>query len=177
MMRKTANVLWTTLMVGAWIGAGVATAAGPTMPTEKNFLMKAAGGQMAEIALGKMATERAESEKVKQFGSRMVEDHQKAKQEVTQLASQAGVELPASIPAMHKEKAQQLSQLSGKEFDRAYIKDMLRDHMKDVVEFEHSAMELKDPKVKQWASATLPVLKEHLQMVKSLASDLGIASQ
>ena len=121
-----------------------------------------------------MATERGESEKVKQFAQRMIEDHQKASTEAKQLASQEGSELPADMPGMHKEKAQQFSQLSGKEFDRAYINYMLREHMKDVTEFEHSAKELKNPRMQQWTSATLSVLKEHLKIVKSIAGDLGI---
>jgi putative membrane protein len=160
----------------ALVTAGVGMTAEQKTVTqkEKAFLTKVAAGQKAEIALGQMATERAESEKVKQFAHRMIEDHQKASKEVKQLASQEGAELPADMPAMQKKKAQQLSQLSGKEFDRAYINYMLQDHTKDVTEFEHSAKEIKDPHVQQWASATLPVLREHLKIAKNIADDLGI---
>lgn len=174
MIRKMAHMFWMALVVGACVGGSVATAADTNTPKEKLFLMKAAGAQKAEIALGQMATERGESDKVKQFGQRMIDDHQKAGKEVKQLASQEGVELPVEIPAMQKEKAKKFSQLSGKEFDRAYIRYMLHDHMKDVTEFEHSAKELKDAQVQQWASATLPVLKEHLKIAKNIADDLGI---
>ena len=60
------------------------------------------------------------------------------------------------------------------EFDRAYIAYMLRDHTKDMKEFEEGARTLTDPEVKQWASSALPVLKEHLQKAQTIASSLGI---
>jgi putative membrane protein len=141
---------------------------------DKQFLAKAAGGQKAEMALGELATKRGASEKVKDFGHRMIEDHRKASQEVTQLASKEHIDLPADMPVMHKEKAEHFAQLSGEEFDRAYMTYMVQDHMKDVKDFEQSAKELKNPRIQQWASGALPVLKEHLNLAKTIAENLGI---
>jgi len=145
-------------------------------PTVESFLMKAAEGQQAEILLGKLAGERAGDDQVKQFATKMIEDHQKAKQEVQQIAMKDNVQLPSQLNERHKQKQEQLSQLSGKDFDRAYIQYMLRDHSKEVKEFEQSAQTLQDQDVKQWASGALPVLKEHLQHAKTIASALGIPS-
>ena len=163
--------------MGGWIGAGLVTAADTNMPKDQSFLIEAAAAQKSEIALGRMAAERAESDKVKQFGRRMIEDHQRAGKEVTQLAPQNAIEPAEDIPTVHKDKAQQLSQLSGKEFDRAYITYMLKDHMNDVLQFEQSTKDLRNPQVQQWASATLPVLKEHLKIAKNIADELGIGTK
>lgn len=67
------------VFLGICLGISAAEAAkqGAPMQKEKSFLMTAAEGQQAEIALGRMAMERAESEKVKQFAQRMIEDHTK----------------------------------------------------------------------------------------------------
>jgi len=143
-------------------------------PTAESFLKKAAEGQQAEIALGRLAGERAGDDQVKQFATKMVEDHQKAKQEVQQIASKENAQLPSQLSERHKQKQEQLSQLSGKEFDRAYIQYMLRDHARAVKEFERGAQALPGQEVKQWASGALPVLKEHLQHAKTIASSLGI---
>jgi putative membrane protein len=176
-MRTTATILWIALMGAAAIVAGIAPAAETTMPKDQVFLMEAAASQKAEIALGQMAIERGKNDRVKQFGRRMIEDHQKAGREVKQLASQAALEPAADPPTVHKDKAQHIAQLSGKEFDRTYIGYMLKDHIKDVTEFERGAKELKNARVQQWASATLPVLKEHLKMAKNIADELGIGSK
>src|SRR3569832_1104941 len=68
--------------------------AAPDVPpkTTEAFLQKAAAGQQQEIDLGQLATQKAESDEVKQFGARMVTDHQKARQAVQQLARKGGLQ-------------------------------------------------------------------------------------
>lgn len=80
------------------------------------------------------------------------------------------------ISDKQKQKQQELSQLLGKDFDRAYIQYMLQDHKKEVNEFEQNGLQLQDKDVKQWASGTLPVLKQHLQQAQTIASSIGIDS-
>ena len=41
---------------------------------------------MAEVELGKLATQKASSEDVKKFGQRMVDDHTKANDQLKQIA-------------------------------------------------------------------------------------------
>lgn len=139
----------------------------------ESFLKKAAQGQQAEIALGHMATQRAADPEVKKFGAKMMLDHQKASEEVQQLAAKEGVQLPKQMNEQQKEKQQQLSKLSGREFDLAYIQYMLKDHKKEVKQFEQSAQQLQDPEVKQWASSALPILKQHLEQANTVAMSLG----
>lgn len=58
-----------------------------------------------------------------------------------------------------KHKPHELSQLSGKEFDRSCMEYILRDHVNEVYEFKLSTQMVQDPQVKQWAAGTLPVLE------------------
>ena len=145
-----------------------------TAPKPDAFLSKAAEGQQAEIMLGQLAVQRASSNQVKQFGTQMIEDHKKASLEIQKLSAKEGLHISTRPSDTHQEATARLSQLGGKDFDRAYIDYMLRDHTKDVKEFEQDAMRLTDPEIKQWASSALPVLKEHLQKAQSIASSLGI---
>ncbi|MCC2641763.1 MAG: putative outer membrane protein-like protein [Nitrospira sp.] len=163
-----------TFLLALCLGTSAAEAGKQGAPMQKDagFLMTAAAAQKAEIALSQIAAERAESEKVKQFAHRMIEDHTKASQEVSQLALTTGITLPEELSAKQQKAAGNFSQLSGAEFDRAYIKHEMSDHKKNVAEFSAQAKTLKDPQIRQWASATLPVLKEHLMIAKGLAADL-----
>jgi putative membrane protein len=153
---------------------GVQSVKEDTKSSAQSFIEKAAEGQQVEIILGQLAAERAGDEQVKQFGALMAEDHQKANQEIEQLASKEGVQLPMHLTGKHKNKKEKISQLSGKEFDRAYMTYMLRDHAKDVQEFERGVHALKNPQIQQWAEGTLPVLKQHLQKARQIASSIGI---
>jgi putative membrane protein len=143
---------------------------------KKGFLEKAAQGQQAEMALGKLATQKASSEQVKQFGERMMADHLKANREVHELGLKEGISIPLQMSERQKQKEQELMRLSGKEFDRSYIGYMLHDHVKDVHEFKESAQTVQDPQVKQWAMRTLPILEGHLKQAQSVASAIGASA-
>jgi putative membrane protein len=52
-------------------------------------------------------------------------------------------------------------------FDKDYMAAMVKDHEKDVAEFEKEAKDGSDPDVKAWASKTLPTLKKHLELAKA----------
>ncbi|HUN87344.1 MAG TPA: DUF4142 domain-containing protein [Terriglobales bacterium] len=134
--------------------------------SDKAFMDKAAQGGMAEIELGQLATQKGRSEQVKQFGQKMVDDHTKANDQLKQVASQEGVTLPTGLDAKDEATKDKLSKLSGTQFDKAYMKDMVNDHKEDVAEFQKEAQNGKDPAVKNFAQQTLPVLEEHLQMAQ-----------
>src|SRR5262245_38539158 len=53
---------------------------------DSSFVMKTAQANMAEVELGKMATEKAMRDEVKKFGQMMVDDHTKAGDELKMIA-------------------------------------------------------------------------------------------
>lgn len=135
---------------------------------DRKFVEFAGQAGLAEVAAGQLAQQKAANEQVKQFGARMVQDHTKANDELKQLAGGKGVNLPTEPDRKHRHEADKLQKLSGAEFDRAFMKQMVEDHKKVVSEFEKHAKDAKDADVKAFASKTLPALREHLQMAQSL---------
>lgn len=135
---------------------------------DQSFVKKAAAGGMAEVELGKLATEKASNDDVKKFGQRMVDDHGKANDQLKQLANQKGISVPSDLEAKDKALKDRLSKLSGTQFDHAYMKNMVRDHTKDVAEFRKESKSAKDDDLKNFASQTLPTLEDHLKQAKSI---------
>ena len=140
---------------------------------DQKFIMAAAAGGMEEVELGRLAVQKAANAEVKSFGQRMVDDHGKANAQLKSIAAQTGVTLPTTLPADKKKDMDQISKLSGAEFDKMYMSHMLKDHKKDVSEFEKQASKGDDSSVKSFAQQTLPTLREHLQMAQSIASKVG----
>lgn len=140
---------------------------------DHSFVTEAAMGGMAEVDLGRLASTQAANDKVKAFGQRMVTDHGKAGDELKSLAAAKQITLPTSIDAKHQAMHDKFAKLSGAEFDRAYVKDMLADHKKDVDAFTHESMSGNDSDVKAWAAKTLPTLREHLRMIEDLDKELN----
>jgi len=145
---------------------------GQLSSADYKFVTEAARGGMAEVQLGQIAKDRATDPAVKQFADKMVKDHSQADQQLTQLAAQKGVTLPADLPATEKRETDRLMKLSGAEFDRAYMNHMVRDHKKDVKEFERESQKAHDPDVQSWASKTLPTLQEHLKMAEDIDTNV-----
>jgi len=137
------------------------------MGADSAFAMKAAQGGMAEVKLGELASEKGTSQTVKDFGKRMVDDHGKANDELKSLASKKGWTLPTDISAKDQATYDRLSKMSGAQFDREYMSDMVKDHKTDVSEFQREADRGTDSELKAWAAKTLPTLQEHLTMAQS----------
>ncbi len=137
-------------------------------PADQSFITKAAGGGLGEVQLGELAQQKASSPDVKQFGQRMVQDHTQANEKLKAVLSSQGVTPPAKMDPESQRAYDRLSKLSGPAFDKAYIKDMVDDHQKDVKLFQDEATKGKDPAVKQFAQQTLPTLQEHLQMAQKI---------
>ena len=134
---------------------------------DDHFVMDVAHAGMAEVELGRMATEKASKDDVKKFGQRMVDDHTKANDQLKQIATSKGVNLPTELDRSTQREMDRLNKLSGAEFDREYMKHMVSDHKKDVSEFKSEANRAKDPSVKQFAATTLPTLQQHLELAQS----------
>ena len=148
---------------------GNAPDARTTKVDDRKFVQDAALGGMAEVELGKLAAQKAASDAVKQFGQKMVDDHTKANDQLKQVAGKENITIPDSLDSKHQSRIDKLSKLSGPDFDRAYIKDQVKDHKQDVSEFKTEADSGSDPNIKQFASNTLPILEQHLTMAKDLS--------
>ncbi len=102
------------------------------------------------------------------FGERMVTDHTKANQELPH-RDKKGYKVPTDLEKKDLDVFNQLKDLKGADFDAAYIKDMVKDHEEDVAEFTKASKESKDEDVKAFASKTLPVIQDHLNLAKKVA--------
>jgi len=134
---------------------------------DRKFITEAAQGGVAEVELGKLAAQKGSSTEVKQFGQRMVDDHSKANDKLQQLASQKGVTVPKEMDAASKREYDKLQKLSGAGFDQEYMKTMVRDHQKDVKDFQKEQKAAKDADLKTFVTTTLPTLEEHLKLAES----------
>jgi putative membrane protein len=138
------------------------------MSSDQKFVMKAAQGGKAEVEMGQLALQKASDDKVKQFAQKMVDDHTKANDQLKQVAQAQNIPLPTSMDAMSQKEYDRLSKMSGTEFDKAYMQHQLKDHRKDVAEFQKEASSGKNADIKNFASSTLPVLQEHLKLAEQI---------
>lgn len=132
------------------------------------FIKKAANGGMTEVELGKIAQDKGKTDDVKSFGERMVKDHGKANDDLKSVASKMNIEVPEKVNAKHQATIDKFSKMSADSFDAAYVKEMIKDHKKDIAEFESAKGEVTNEDLKKFIDDTVPVMKEHLEMVQKM---------
>ena len=161
---KKAGLLLAALTLGSAGAFAADSGKSQVSASDRKFMEKAAEGGMAEVELGSLAQQKASNAQVKEFGAKMVQDHGKAGEDLKQLASSKGVTLPTAVDSHHKKDADKLAKLSGDKFDREYMEHMVKDHKKDVKEFQKASKDAKDPDLKAFAAKTLSVIEGHLQL-------------
>lgn len=160
------------LSSGALFAAETEGQRGQLTSSDFKFVKDATRGGMEEVQLGELAKQKAGSPSVREFGERMITDHQKANDQLKQIVQKKDALIPTSLSHHETSRLEHLQKLSGADFDQAYISDMVRDHKKDVKEFEKATKNLSDPELKAFAEKTLPTLQEHLRQAENLQTQL-----
>jgi len=138
------------------------------LESDSSFAMEAASGGLMEVQLGKMAQTKGSAAEVKNFGQKMVTDHGKANAELKTIAAAKNITLPTALASKHQEHINELQGKTGAEFDKAYMDLMVEDHEEDIEAFEKEVNKGSDAEIKAFASKTLPVLKMHQEMAKTI---------
>lgn len=136
------------------------------------FVDKASTSGRAEVAAGKIAVTRAQSEEVRKFASKMVEDHGKANNELLIIVSDARIAIPDKLTPEQEKMLMHFQDSTLKNFDKEYMQHMVKNHEKSVELFTKASKECKNEKLKAFAEKTLPTIKEHLSMAKKINDGL-----
>ena len=159
-------------------------AKGNAARTTSTFVTQMAIAGMAEVELGRMASERAASADVKMFGQMMVKDHTQANNELTRIASQMKIEMPKQLDQKHRDLVDRLSKLKGAEFDREYMNAMVPGHEEVAKQLrsrpggQTTSKSQESPTgtsgvegeqaLNQWAAKTLPTVEQHLENAREI---------
>lgn len=191
-MIKGVKLTAAFLTVGAFVSLGYAAVAQQSPTTtdqttqrtanlnaqDRQFLIQAAQGGMAEVRLGQLAAQRAVNASVKQYGQHMVQQHTQANNELMQLAAQKGVTLPNDVNAQQKAMRARLGQIPGRRFDTTYIREAgVKAHTQQRDLFQREISYGQDPDVKAFAARVLPTVRDHLQMASSMAGNTALRNR
>lgn len=141
---------------------------------DKVFIGRASQSDFNEIKLSQLAAERASRPDVKEFANKMVTDHTMLEQQMKPFADQMGVQPATSLDSQHQALYDKLSSLSGKDFDKAYIGAMDKDHHLAVDEFTTEQQTTKNSGLKQTVQQGRKVIEQHTKMADSLDRKLGM---
>jgi putative membrane protein len=170
---------------------------GAAMVTPADFAWDAALINLKEIRLGEVAESKSQNTVVQEFGRHMVQDHSKMNGRLMKIAAAEGLQLPdtntfyvqvtasAEKPATElmeetpqqklqdaQADVQQMSSLTGSEFDQAYADAMVKGHEKAMQKFEDASASLQDKPLKNYADKGLKSIRHHYEMAQQLQSEV-----
>lgn len=136
---------------------------------DRLYATEAAQAGMAEVEMAKLALQKSQDNKVKDYAQQMIKDHTPVNQELMQLAKQKGITPPTDIGAKYQAVIAQLSKLSGTNFDQAYITEAgINGHMENLILHSRLLQLGQDQDLKAFAIKNMPLIEAHLQLIEKL---------
>lgn len=138
------------------------------LKSEQRFMVEAYMGNLAEVAFGQLAQQRGQSQGVKDFGQKLIDDHAAANAKVGQYLDDQQVQRPIHVPLAALNSFTKLSEASDQDFDKVFAKELTKEHEKDIASYQKWAKSAKNEEVRSYINETLPALKDHLKTAKQL---------
>ncbi|MFL6301875.1 MAG: DUF4142 domain-containing protein [Terriglobales bacterium] len=147
-------------------GSNAGTSSAKLSDSEKQLLQNIAAADKAEVQAGQLAQSNAASQKVKDFGQKLVDDHTQNSQQLQQLAQQKGVQLNDEVKPEDKAAADKLQSMKGAQFDKAFMQHEKQDHAKLLSQLKQQQDQIQDPDLKSFVSQTISAVQQHLDMTQ-----------
>jgi putative membrane protein len=157
--------------------AGAPAASAAASEADRKFVEQAASSGIAEVQIAQHTMANAASADVKKLAEQLHQDHSKANQELTRIATAKGMMLPAAPAPDKRAEVDKIRELSGDDLDRTVVAKLAESHRASIHLFENEARAGHDPALKAFAEKTLPTLREHLKMVERTSAAAGSSAQ
>jgi len=128
---------------------------------------------LKEIALGRIAEQKASSDEVRAYADQLVKDHTSADQMVVATAQKTDARLRDSATARResargKSAEQKLSSASGAKFDRLFLEQTSADHKKLISELQQEREDATNDDIEALIDKIMPILQQHNDLAQIL---------
>jgi putative membrane protein len=157
------------LVLGAGMLAAIpaANAAGPVSAQDTTWARSTAQVDLAEIAIGKIAEQRALHPATRTLAQITMSDHTKALAGLKTVASEVGIALPTAPSAAQQAQAAELETVPSGQFDATYDSLQIQGHEVSVSQTKTEIAHGSSTMVKNSASGYLPTAEKHLMMAET----------
>lgn len=142
-------------------------------PIDREFLEQAVQSNLTEIELGKLAQARATDPAVKAYAEMMIAEHTAVHADLKNRASSKKWTIKDVLNDENKTKQANLNNVPAAQFDVAYVKSQVADHMVTSGKFATQIDQGTDPELKAFAQTHKPHIDKHLTDAQALATRLG----
>lgn len=139
-----------------------------SMEKDAEMAVKMADAGMYEVRVSELAQTKATMAEVKEFAAMMIKDHTMANEELKAWAARKNVSLPSAMSEDKQKKYNDLNEEKGLDFDKEYMKMMVKDHNDDIDLFQKCVDDCKDAELKSWSNEKLTTLRMHKEKAEQI---------
>ena len=146
-------------------------AVGPTSApnyADQAFVEDTLKNNDTQVQLSQLAQQKASIGDVKDFSQKMIQIHTQLNQQLAPLAKQLDVNQSQKPSKQEKKEIAQLEQLSGADFDSAYLQAMAHEQARSLKQFK-SEEAAQNPNIQKVSKMDEPVLTQHYQILQKIA--------
>lgn len=149
--------------------ANATMARGDMTPNQRGaYVEMAAASDLFEIQSGQMAAQRGQSAAVRQFGTMLVDHHQRTTAQLSAAAAAAGTMPTPDLMPMQVRMMTELRAASGSNFDRVFVRQQVQAHEMALALHSNYASNGDTPSLRAVASAATPVVRQHLDQARRM---------
>jgi putative membrane protein len=167
-MALGTNVTALAVVKGAALAGMLAFTARAEDVEDTKFLQDAIQSAIAEVKMSELALQRSSDDGVRDLAHRLQTDHSVSMQEAAALAKDLGTRIPSAPTDDAQQHYVRLAQLSGPEFDAAFVTQTVAAHRDAVARFGAATHGNPNEAIAGFAAKTLPTLEKHLEVGESL---------
>jgi putative membrane protein len=151
--------------------------AGSNIPNTGLILAQMHETNLMEIAIGKIAAQKASSSEVRAYADQLVQDHSNVDRMVVAAAQDSGTNLKNGAEAhqavrhetaREKELERKLKTAQGADFDRLFLKETSADHDKLISKLQQDKQNTSDEELETLIEKVIPVLEQHRELAQIL---------
>jgi len=176
---KVRNIMIIAVIAGIWMSLPVRAEESPRYLKAQQFLSHLHHTNQMEIKMGEMAKQKGNSEAVRVYGSRLIQDRQTADSVVIALAQKYGFTLVAPstsgflhrlVSAREKNTMTDLAKKTGTEFDKAFAEAIVYQHKLDSNQLESAEYSFKEGDIRDLVTRLIPMQMQHQEWAAHIAS-------
>lgn len=134
---------------------------------DADFIVNTLSSNYAEVKLAQLAQNRSQDPQIKDLAKMLETDHNRVISELKTYADKNGIAIPSEESNEDKDDINDLaSENDTNKFDEKWCNELKDRHEKSINKFEARLNKSEDMELKNWVNATLPALRNHLEMLK-----------
>lgn len=151
---------------------------GDQPPAAQGFAREVALSDMYEVTAGRLALEKSQNARTREFAQMMIDDHTRNSQALQEAAIQLqdaaatgnlDYSMPASLDPARQSQLDILQRLDGQDFDREYMNQQMEAHRKTLDLLKAYAGNGDVAELRQYAQGAIPTIQKHYDWLEKNA--------